>query len=121
MKSSSIKCLFDDLDPAHRRQLLLVYTRFLLDIHNRSQLLDPASPTSVVHESIIKRILSAPRAPKPSALHSIFDKLPTMLLSQCISFLDQSDRAAVCKTSLLMMKAASTSIAKQHLRINQSF
>ena len=120
MKSSAIKNLFHRLDGQMQRQLLLVYTRFLLDMDHQSQHLNPKNPCSSIHQSIIHLIRTVAEPPKHRLFHCIFDKLPTMLISQCISFLTQTDRVSVSKTNLLLMRAANTSIAKYHLRINRS-
>ena len=100
------------------QQILSTYVQFFFEHRNRKKYLDPDHPRSTIHTAFINASIAKLQSnKKPRKSQSEFDRFPTLLLSHCVSFLRQSDRARVSRVNLLCMNAASESIAKHHLRI----
>ena len=114
--------LVKSCEPGMIHAILSTYVLFFMDRSNRERYLDPDHPRSSMHASILNASLSKLLTRRrQSKAHSYFDRLPTLLLSQCISFLKQSDRVCVSKVSMLCMKASSEPIAKHHLCLTPTF
>ena len=103
------------------KQMMLIYVRFFLGSTSRTRYLGEGQPHSLIHRSIFSASMTKSKSFKPTKSGSIFDRLPTLILSQCISYLEQSERADALRVNLFFMKAASTSIAKHDLFINTEF
>ncbi len=74
------------------------------------------------HSSIIQLATKTFNTCDPTQKHvSIFNRLPFVLISECISYLNQRDRAKVCRINLLFLKSGSQSIAKCTVLLHHKF
>ena len=117
-----IQRLIGTFDAKMTKQMLLIYVRFFWSSAVRTKYFDEDAPCSSTHKAIINAVIRKSKDFKSTKYDkdsSFFIKLPTLLLSKCISFLKQKERVNASRINLFFMKAASTSIAKHDLFINR--
>eukprot|EP01084_Bolivina_argentea_P317383 550270_1 len=118
---SKIQKLLNKFNANMLKELLLIYLKFFLQSSNRTKYFDENYSNSLINTSILN--LSIKKFKKKTVIKhvSIFNKLPELLFSECISFLHQKDRAKLCRINLLFFKSSNQSIAKYHLKITNKF
>ena len=119
-RPSEISELFVSLNARTLRALLVIFMQFFSDQKNREKYFSADKANQSIMDA---RVPSADKA-RVSNIRtpmSIFDTMPTLLLSKCISYLEQKDRAKASRINLLCLKAASKSLAKSHLIITNRF
>eukprot|EP01084_Bolivina_argentea_P291090 500244_1 len=100
------------------KQILLIYVEFFFNSFNRDKYLNMNDSKLSIHSTIFHLLTN--NKPKHKKMH-ITILIPTSLLSYCISFLTQKDRAHAAKVNVKWFKASCSPTAKYHLKITNAF
>ena len=119
-KPAKIQELFSSFTTSVKKQMLLTFLQFFMRSDNKAKYVDTEGPEQSANQAIIDACTQQFTA-FGNSQPCIIDALPTLLLSQCISFLEQKDRIKASRVDTVFLKAASESMAKAHLAITFSF